>query len=216
VPPIEFTGNYQDLSTATGFQFKFFCERCQNGYMSSFERYELGMAENLFRGASQLFGGLFQHGATAAETLQNLVGGPRHDAALRRAVEEIKPLFKQCPHCGDWMCEKVCWNAEAGLCKRCAPVAREVETRARAQHVETQVTNDLFLEENKRMSAKGKEVNKNCPNCGAETLGKKFCPECGQPTGLGTRFCPECGARTTPGAKFCPECGQKLSPGGAS
>ena len=29
--PIEFTGNYQDLSTESGFQFKFFCERCQNG-----------------------------------------------------------------------------------------------------------------------------------------------------------------------------------------
>ena len=29
---IEFTDNYQDLSTAIGFQFKFLCESCGNGY----------------------------------------------------------------------------------------------------------------------------------------------------------------------------------------
>ena len=33
---IEFTGNYEDLSTDKGYQFKFFCEKCGNGYMSSF------------------------------------------------------------------------------------------------------------------------------------------------------------------------------------
>src|SRR5256885_3214557 len=31
---IRFTGNYEDLSTDRGYQFKFYCEKCQNGYMS--------------------------------------------------------------------------------------------------------------------------------------------------------------------------------------
>jgi len=35
---IEFTDNYQDLSTDKGFQFKFCCERCGNGYMSTHKR----------------------------------------------------------------------------------------------------------------------------------------------------------------------------------
>ena len=30
---IRFTGNYEDLSTDRGYQFKFFCEKCHNGYM---------------------------------------------------------------------------------------------------------------------------------------------------------------------------------------
>ena len=208
--PIPFTGNYDDLSTDTGFQFKFFCERCQNGYMSTYERYAVGMATQLLQGASSFFGGLISQGADASYHVQRLVGGPAHDAALRRAVEEISPLFRQCKHCGDWLCGEVCWNAEAGQCKRCAPVAREVETSVRAQHVQTQVTNDLFLEENVRMSAKGTEVAAKC-SCGAATLGKKFCPECGKPTGAGTKFCSECGARATPGAKFCPECGHGMA-----
>ena len=38
----------------------------------------------------------------------------------------------------------------------------------------------IFLEENKRMSEKGKEVAETCPDCGVPTLGKKFCPGCGK------------------------------------
>ena len=40
---IEFTGNYEDLSTDRGYQFKFYCEKCHNGYMSSFKASKLGM-----------------------------------------------------------------------------------------------------------------------------------------------------------------------------
>jgi uncharacterized OB-fold protein len=207
---IEFTGNYQDLSTDTGFQFKFFCERCQNGYMSSFQKNALGMAGGLLRGASNFTGGLLSRGASSSYDIQRAVGGPAHDKALRKAVEEIKPLFKQCRNCGNWLCEQVCWNTSANMCKECAPVAEEIETRMRAQHVQTQVTNDLFLEENQRMSVKGKLAAANCANCGAETLGAKFCPECGKPTAAEAKFCTQCGQRSAPGAKFCGECGATL------
>ena len=208
--PIEFTGNYEDLSTDTGFQFKFYCERCQNGYMSSFQRNAVGVAGALLQGASSLLGGLFSQGADASYHVQRLVGGPAHDAAVRKAVEEIRPLFRQCGHCGNWCCAQVCWNENARQCKNCAPLADEVEASTRARHVETQVTNDLFLEENQRMSARAKEVAAKC-SCGAPTMGKKFCPDCGKPTGAGAKFCPECGSRSTPGAKFCPDCGTGLS-----
>ncbi|MCC7366646.1 MAG: zinc ribbon domain-containing protein [Dehalococcoidia bacterium] len=210
--PIEFTGNYQDLSTENGFQFKFICERCQNGYMSSYQQNRLGLASGLMRSASNFTGGMFGRGADSAYDIQQAIGGKQHDGALKRAVEEIRPLFKQCRHCGDWRCEQVCWNTSANMCKDCAPIAEEVETRVRAQFVETQVQNDTFLEENVRMSAKGKEVNANCTSCGAETLGKKFCPECGTRTATAVAaFCGECGAKSTPGSKFCAECGAKLT-----
>jgi predicted amidophosphoribosyltransferase len=76
--------------------------------------------------------------------------------------------------------------------------------------VRTQVTNDVFLEENQRMSAKGREVAAKCPDCGTPTLGKKFCPSCGKKLlATGTAFCGECGVKLTPGAKFCGECGAK-------
>jgi len=41
---IPFTDNYDDLSTGRGYQFKFFCERCGNGFMSSFQKSTVGVA----------------------------------------------------------------------------------------------------------------------------------------------------------------------------
>lgn len=209
---IEFTGNYQDLSTDMGFQFKFICERCQSGYMSSYKANKLGVAGGLLKSASSFTGGVFGRGADSTYEIQRAIGGKQHDGALREAVKEIKPLFKQCRNCGNWMCEQVCWNASANMCKQCAPIAEEVETRVRAQFVQTQVNNDTFLEENVRMSERAKEVNANCADCGAETMGKKFCPGCGKPTAIAAAaFCGQCGAKSAPGAKFCGECGAGLA-----
>ena len=43
---IWFTGNYEDLSTDKGYQFKFRCVKCSNGYMSSFQTSALGVASS--------------------------------------------------------------------------------------------------------------------------------------------------------------------------
>jgi predicted amidophosphoribosyltransferase len=96
------------------------------------------------------------------------------------------------------------------MCKECAPVAEEEETSIRAEHVRTQVSNDLFLEENVRMSARGKEVAGKCPECGEATLGKKFCPGCGHKLAPEITSCPGCGAKLTPKAKFCGDCGEPI------
>lgn len=208
--PIPFTGNYQDLSTDLGYQFKFFCERCQNGYMSSYDRNEVGTAGELLRGASNLLGGLLGGAANASYNIERMVGGPAHDAALRAAVKEISPLFKQCHHCGNWRCEQVCWNGHAGMCKDCAPISEDVETSERARFVQQQVQGEMQLEEQARLAAKQKTIEAACANCGSATGGKKFCPECGTPTKTGPAFCGECGAKGEPGAKFCAECGAKM------
>lgn len=213
MPAIEFTDNYEDLSTDQGFQFKFRCERCGDGFMSSFQTNTLGVAGSLLRGAGNLLGGVFGQAASGAYEIQRAVGGPQHDAAIRAAVEEVKPLFRKCRRCGNWMCEQTCWNGRASMCKQCAPNAAEEESSMRAAHVRTEVTNDLFLEENQRLSAKGKEVAATCPDCGTATLGKKFCPGCGKKLAAATAFCGDCGAKLTPGSKFCGECGAKQGGG---
>jgi hypothetical protein len=208
--PIKFTGNYEDLSTDRGFQFKFYCELCGNGYMSSFKANKLGTAESVLRGASNLFGGILGRVADASTEVNRLVGGPAHDRALAEAGEEISPRFLQCKRCGQYRCQEICWNQDVGLCKSCAPIAETEEASIRAQHVSTQVQNDLFLEENERMSKKATVVAAKCPHCGGKTGGKKFCPECGKPTNAEAKICPQCGKRADPGAKFCGDCGGKL------
>lgn len=41
---IEFVQNYDDLSTHMGFQFKFRCDRCGNGFESTFVSNTAGVA----------------------------------------------------------------------------------------------------------------------------------------------------------------------------
>jgi hypothetical protein len=167
--PIPFTDNYQDLSTERGFQFKFLCERCGNGHMSSFQANALGQAGGLLDAAGSIVGGIFGRLSSGARSVQDMVGGPQHDAALRKAVEEMRPLFVQCRRCGSWTCREVCFNGTANMCKQCAPIAEEEETAIRSSHVQQQVGNDLFLEENQRMSAKAKVVAGKCGECGSKT-----------------------------------------------
>ena len=210
MPPIEFTQNYQDLSTDVGFQCKSFCERCGDGFMSTFDRNLLGTASGLLRSASGFLGDVFGKAADSAYEVQRAVGGTAHDAALKAAVEEIKPLFKKCRRCGNWLCEKTCWNGEAGMCKNCAPLAEEEETAVRASSATQAASNDVAVEEEARLAAKTKVVKAPCPKCGAQTLGQKFCPECGTKIEA-ARFCEGCGKKLAPKAKFCGECGAKVT-----
>src|SRR6185295_15811797 len=138
MPNIEFTGNYQDLSTDRGYQFKFYCEKCGNGYMSTFKSSKLGLAASAASVASNLLGGIFGRVSDTAYEIQRAVGGPAHDAALKEAVAEIRPLFKQCTRCGRWVCGPVCFNERAGLCEYCAPDMDEEIASAQAEAAKQQ------------------------------------------------------------------------------
>ncbi|HWQ08558.1 MAG TPA: zinc ribbon domain-containing protein [Holophaga sp.] len=206
---IEFTDNYQDLSTDTGYQYKFFCEGCGNGYMSSWKASKLGVAGGLLRGAGDLLGGVFGRASSSAYDIQRAVGGSAHDSALKEAVEEIRPLFMQCKRCGQWVCREICWNAERGLCKACAPILqREIAAKQASIAVEQvdQKLREQDLLEGVNLKAAAAVL---CPKCGAEAQGGKFCPECGAPLVPKTE-CPTCGAKLTVGSKFCGECGTKV------
>lgn len=207
---IEFTGNYEDLSTDKGYQFKFYCEKCGNGYMSSFKASKLGMASSALQAAGSLLGGIFGRAADSAYEIQRAVGGPAHDAALREAVDEIRPLFKQCTRCGDWVCGPVCFNNKALLCEGCAPdldeeIAAAQADAAREQAFE-QARNVNWLKDRDI----GRVSGASCRNCGAKTEGAKFCPECGTPTAQ-KKTCHGCGTEVQGSPKFCPDCGQKIA-----
>ena len=177
---IEFTDNYEDLSTESGYQFKFVCESCGNGYMSSWATSKSGMATGLLRGAGGLLGGFMGSASNSAEQLRDLVSGPAHDKALQEAVVEIRPLFVQCKRCGQWVCREVCWNAERGLCTECAPVTqRELGSMQAKMHRRTGRRETA----RSRTSPPGLNLTDKavvlCPSCGVENDGGKFCQECG-------------------------------------
>ncbi|HLM59448.1 MAG TPA: hypothetical protein VK308_01470, partial [Pyrinomonadaceae bacterium] len=129
---IQFLNNYEDLSTYKGFQFKFHCDKCGNGYMSRFQTSTLGVASSALSAATSLLG--WGYGASnSAYEIQRAVGGKAHDAAFETAVQEGKQHFHQCSCCGKWVCPEVCWNEKANQCEECAPDFEEQLASALAQ-----------------------------------------------------------------------------------
>ncbi|MGC9318504.1 MAG: zinc ribbon domain-containing protein [Armatimonadota bacterium] len=206
---IEFTDNHEDLSTDTGFQFKFYCERCGNGYMSEFRPFTAGRAAGFLRAVGSLIGGRASRVADSAYEIQRAVGGPAHDRALGQAVKEVKPHFHQCSRCGEWVCD-VCWNESLGLCEMCAPDTQEelaaMQQEARVEQLQERVSETDYASQ---IDVR-EDVVLVCPHCGAKTSGGKFCNECGKPLTV-TIECPSCGSENPGGARFCSECGEKLS-----
>ena len=204
---IQFTQNHADLSTDRGYQFKFFCDRCGNGYMSSFQPSYVGMTGGLLRAAGDLFGGALSRAGDSAHEIQRAVGGQAHDEALRAAVEEVKGSFRQCSRCGKWVCPEQCWNQDRGLCEDCAPDVAEERAAAEAQATRDQIWRKAG-ESDQQEGRKADRAVARCPSCNAKATSGKFCPECG--TALATTTtCDACGAEIAPGAKFCPECGAR-------
>ena len=205
---IRFTGNYEDLSTDRGFQFKFYCEKCHNGYMSTFKTSTIGMLGSAARAASSLFGGFLGNVADSSYEVQRAVGGPAHDSALKKAVDEIAPIFKQCSRCGNWVCEPICWNKKAGLCENCAPDLDEEMAAAQAEAAREQIQTKARETDWTKQRDVSRVSGAVCPTCGAKTQGGKFCVDCGTPLNA-KKKCGGCGHEIEGAPKFCPECGEK-------
>jgi hypothetical protein len=215
---IKFTANHQDLSTDRGYQFKFFCDKCGNGYMSEFQTSLTGAAGGLLRAAGDIFGGIFSSAGNSAYEIQRATGGKAHDVAIQKAVEEAKGYFKQCTRCGKWVCPEVCWNSKAGLCEGCAPDFEEDFAANKAQAMSNAARDQLNTKASQTDYASGVDMSAgatapksaiSCPSCGAKTTGSKFCPECGGPLQI-KLTCPGCGFQPEGAPKFCPECGVKI------
>ena len=85
---IAFTDNYEDLSSDRGYQFKFLCQRCGNGYMSSFKKSTTGTIS----GAVRILGNFFEGGdriASSTDEAQRMTAGKTHDKPLRRQLRKF-------------------------------------------------------------------------------------------------------------------------------
>ena len=226
---IQFVNNYEDLSTDRGYQFKFYCDKCGNGYMSRFQTSTVGTAGSLLRAAGGIFGGWLSSAGNSAYEVQRAVGGKAHDEALQKAVEEGKQHFHQCSRCGRWVCPEVCWNASAGQCEECAPDyneelasshARAKADAAREQLHEKARATDFVSEIDMSAGSTLKSpaapappkasATSRCLSCGHEVGKAKFCPECGTPAKRARPTCSSCGHEPEGSPKLCPECGTKI------
>jgi hypothetical protein len=211
---IKFSDNYSDLSKQSGvnagFQFEFYCERCNDTWRADFVPFRSGQASGWLGKAAGLFGGALGGASEALEGLAQSGWGKAHDEAFKAAIEQAKKHFHRCARCFQYVCD-TCWNRDKGLCLNCAPSA-EVEVEAARAEGEVSAAREEAISEGARRG-KGLDVKRDrqltCAQCGAETRGAKFCPECGAQLAVKGR-CPACSAEVSPTAKFCPECGKKI------
>lgn len=180
----DFTSNYNDLSTETGFQWEFLCDRCGQGYKSKFKTSGTGTVDTVLESASNIFGGVFNSASNISNEIKSATEQKDKDKAFAKAVEEVKPDLIKCPKCSSWVCKSKCWDDKKKMCKECAGSSEDENT----------------VEES--------EIK--CPKCNASISGNvKFCSECGtlvKPNDT----CKVCGAKLTAGAKFCGSCGEKI------
>ena len=227
---VQFVSNYDDLSTDRGYQFKFHCDKCGNGYMSRFQASTIGTAGSLLRAAGDLFGGWASTAGNSAYDIQRSVGGKAHDDALAKAVEEGKQYFHQCSRCGKWVCPEVCWNANAGQCEECAPDYQEElasshaqakadatreQLHERARQIDYASKIDMGADAHVKAPAQASAAASTartlaCHSCGVDVGKAKFCPECGTPATRPRPTCQGCGHQPEAVTKFCPECGAKM------
>jgi hypothetical protein len=205
---VPFVQNHDDLSTDRGYQFKFYCDKCGNGYMSRFSASVVGTAGSLLRAAGSMFGGVFGQAGNSAYEIQRAVAGKAHDDALEEAVAEVKPHFTQCVRCGKWVCNEICWNPDRGLCSGCAPQTEEEIAAAQSEAQVEQIREKVRARNQTAGLDLERKMVARCPQCKAQTSGGKFCPECGA-TLAPKDECRQCQATMAPTAKFCPECGAK-------
>lgn len=199
-----FTENYSDLSDEHGYQFEFRCDVCGSGYRSEFIRSALGTAGSILSGASGLIGGIFGGASDLADRARDVTDRGARDEALKKAANEIMPLFTRCPRCNKWV-DETCWNPARGLCTDCAPnLAAELE--AERSSVELQQMREAMANQTV-FSGDTSARTTVCGNCGKPVGSEKFCSNCGAPTGQNK--CGGCGADLAAGARFCGNCGTK-------
>lgn len=203
---IRFSDNHRDLSTQSGFQFEFYCERCGESWRAPFDRYAAGTLEGVLGAASNLFGGVFGSARNAVSEFSSGGYSQAKDAALVRASEQARAHFHRCPRCSQNLCND-CWNPDEGTCISCVPrLEAEVASINREAKInkarETAYATATVTDADMQTRVVG------CPSCGAAVGQAKFCPECGTAVSL-TRACAGCAAQIPRSAKFCPECGAR-------
>ena len=210
---IEFTRNYNDLSTDSGFQFEFNCNKCGNGYRTKFQTFAAGTISNILDTAGSIFGGIFNSASDVSDRVKSATWQKAKDEAFIKATQEISGDFVQCPRCSSYVCREQCWNTKRGLCKQCAPdLGVEMSAAQASRSVEEVWAHAAMAEEDKKLAKENwrDTIRASCPKCEAPLqTNAKFCPECGEEL-KAKKHCTNCGALITPETKFCAECGTKI------
>jgi membrane protease subunit (stomatin/prohibitin family) len=213
----DFVKNYEDMSDDNGYQFKFYCDICGDGFMTAYRqapfaktRSLLGAATNIGNIGGSILGrggGMFGGAKGAADSMHDAKWREAKEKALDDAVAEAKAHFTKCPSCAKYV-DATCWNEQVLMCVECAPRQAVVVQKAKAQAFVQKAGEAMQSKDMSAEIAAAEEVRIICPNCKKPTTSGKFCEACGAP--LEKQACPNCAASNSLTARFCNNCGGKL------
>ncbi|MEV4315721.1 zinc ribbon domain-containing protein [Actinocrispum sp. NPDC049592] len=213
VAPVPFTGNVRDMCNENGFQWEFHCNRCNNGFQSPFEQNIASRGKGLLRMAGEWFGGKVETLSSGVEDFNRYSwsgeGSATKDRHFAKAVELVRPNFRQCRACGRWVCAQFCWNNDVGQCMECSPLIAEEIARAQSDAQRYQFREKAFEQDWTSHQNLAEVPKLRCDSCGGSTPGGKFCQHCGQAL-IKEVHCTQCGTKASPGAMFCAQCGHQL------
>jgi hypothetical protein len=210
----DFVKNYEDMSDDNGYQFKFYCDICHDGFLTKYREAPFAKARHLFGAASSItsnlggrLGGLSSGGQSASQHMHDSKWREAHEKALDEAMGEARAHFTKCPGCMRYV-DANCMNEQVQLCVTCSPRQTVVVQQARAQAFNTKAQEAMMGQDYSAEISGAQEVRIQCPSCKKPTASGKFCEACGAP--LSKQGCPTCGSTNSVGAMFCNNCGNKL------
>ena len=210
---IEFTDNYEDLSTELRLSVQVLLrELRQRLHVQLRGQQEPAWPPGCCGGSAASLGGFLGNAATAPSNCATWSPGPAHDKALQNAVEEIRPAVRPVQEVRQWVCREVCWNAERGLCTDCAPIAQREISSLQAQITVEQAGEKLRAAGPDRRAQPGLQSGGHVSRLRGRERGRQVLPGVRRPL-LSEAECPRCGTKYKAGAKFCPECGAKTTDG---
>lgn len=211
------TKRYVDRSKSTGFQFEFFCDRCDTGYKTPFRIHALGVVTSLWEAtesqsekekAKEL-----DFNTLKKEVSKFIFKGKAWIEAYTEAIEEAQKYFKHCAHCSRWVCPKTCFNENASMCLMCKPYTEQEKAQIAAKEAaEAKRKQQSFFRTEPPKAPEPKDTHVDCPHCGKKNPESVFCADCGGKI-VQDIFCTGCGSKwsTRNKMKYCPRCGEQMS-----
>ena len=200
-----FTENYSDLSDESGYQFEFRCDICGSAIGAS-SALQPGHGEHAAERREQHARRGLRRRLERGRSAKDIADRGARDEALKKAANEIMPLFTRCPRTSHWV-DETCWNEARGLCVTARP-SWPARWRRRGRRSRSSRCSRPCSTETVSAATRATRTTV-CTNCGKPVGSEKFCSNCGTPTGLAK--CTNCGNDLAPGTRFCGNCGSKVA-----
>jgi hypothetical protein len=189
--------NYRDLSQSgndvgAGFQFEFYCTKCQRKWKSPFQPYRMGQIAGVLSRFMFLFGSTQKASRTTANFADMGSRGAKENA-LAEAMQHAETLYCTCDECKQAVCGD-CWSPRDGTCVPCREKGRQ----------QTEYQQNTAAQRDSQASSSA------CPNCRTPSSGGRFCGECGFDMASTHKSCPGCGTMVLRQARFCTDCGHSF------